>query len=87
MLKESGLQWRSMNACERLEQLLIPALSLIIVDIGMKFVILDAASTPAPSVAALGAVTLVLGTVCWQIRDRASRAPLAKESRREPGGR
>ena len=38
-----------------------------------KFVILDASGTPAPTVAALGVVTLVLGIVCWLLRDEVAR--------------
>lgn len=52
-----------------------------------KFVILDAANTPAPTVAALGAVTLVLGIVCWLLGDRTSQEPLEQASRRESGVR
>jgi uncharacterized membrane protein (DUF373 family) len=44
-----------------------------------KFVILDATSTSAPTIAALAVVTLVLGIVCWLLRDQVSRGPL-KES-------
>ncbi len=36
-----------------------------------KFVILDAVSTPASTIAALAAVTLVLGAVYWLLRDQA----------------
>jgi uncharacterized membrane protein (DUF373 family) len=44
-----------------------------------KFVILDATNTPALTIAALAVVTLVLGIVCWLLRDQVSRGPL-KES-------
>ena len=37
--------------------------------ISRKFVILDASSTPASTIAALAIVTLVLGIVCWLLRE------------------
>jgi uncharacterized membrane protein (DUF373 family) len=48
-----------------------------------KFVILDAANTPASTIAALGVVTLVLGIVCWLLRSRDSEAPIGEVPRRD----
>jgi uncharacterized membrane protein (DUF373 family) len=43
-----------------------------------KFVILDAASTPALTIAALALVALVLGIVCWLLREQASQDPISE---------
>jgi uncharacterized membrane protein (DUF373 family) len=40
-----------------------------------KFVILDASVTPAPTIAALAAVTLVLGAVYWLLQDQEHSRP------------
>ncbi len=40
-----------------------------------KFVILDASVTPAPTIAALAAVTLVLGAVYWLLKDQEPGRP------------
>jgi uncharacterized membrane protein (DUF373 family) len=40
-----------------------------------KFVILDAGVTPAPTIAALAAVTLVLGAVYWLLKDQEHGRP------------
>ena len=40
-----------------------------------KFVILDASVTPAPTIAALAAVTLVLGAVYWLLKDQEHSRP------------
>ena len=49
-------------------------LLIALLAISRKFVILDATSTPAPTIAALAVVTLVLGIVCWLLREPASMA-------------
>ena len=49
----------------------------------MKFVILDAANTPASTIAALGIVTLALGIVCWPLRSRDPEAPIGEVLRRD----
>lgn len=45
-----------------------------------KFVILDTETTPATTIGALGAVTLVLGIVYWLLRDRESKDPSTDSS-------
>ena len=49
-------------------------LLIALLAISRKFVILDATNTPAPTIAALAVVTLVLGIVCWLLREPASQA-------------
>lgn len=45
-------------------------LMIALLALSRKFVILDSAVTPASTIAALGFATLVLGMVCWLLRDR-----------------
>jgi uncharacterized membrane protein (DUF373 family) len=79
-LKDFRLRWRLMNAYEPFERVVVLALALIIAAIivkallalSRKFVIFDSAATPAATIAALGFATLVLGFVCWLLRERAS---------------
>lgn len=47
-------------------------LLIALLALSRKFVILDSATTPASTIAALGFATLVLGFVCWLMRERAS---------------
>jgi uncharacterized membrane protein (DUF373 family) len=47
-------------------------LLIALLALSRKFVILDSAATPASTIAALGFATLVLGLVCWLLRERAS---------------
>lgn len=51
-------------------------LLIALLAISRKFVILDATSTSALTIAALAVVTLVLGIVCWLLRDPTSQEPL-----------
>lgn len=46
-------------------------LLIALLALSRKFVILDSEATPASTVAALGFATLVLGLVCWLLRERA----------------
>lgn len=48
-------------------------LLIALLALSSKFVILDSATTPATRIAALGFATLVLGVVCWLLRERALR--------------
>jgi uncharacterized membrane protein (DUF373 family) len=48
-------------------------LLIALLALSRKFVILDSATTPASTIAALGFATLVLGFVCWLLRERASK--------------
>jgi uncharacterized membrane protein (DUF373 family) len=48
-------------------------LLIALLAISRKFVILDASSTPASTIAALAIVTLVLGIVCWLLREPTAR--------------
>jgi uncharacterized membrane protein (DUF373 family) len=45
-------------------------LLIALLALSRKFVILDSAATPALTIAALGFATLVLGIVCWLLRER-----------------
>lgn len=45
-------------------------LLIALLALSRKFVILDSATTPALTIAALGFATLVLGVVCWLLRER-----------------
>ena len=45
-------------------------LLIALLALSRKFVILDSAATPASTIAALGFATLVLGVVCWLLRER-----------------
>jgi uncharacterized membrane protein (DUF373 family) len=47
-------------------------LLIALLALSRKFVILDTATTPATTIAALGFATLVLGIVCWLLRERAA---------------
>ncbi len=47
-------------------------LLIALLALSRKFVILDSANTPATTIAALGFATLVLGFVCWLLREGAS---------------
>ncbi len=47
-------------------------LLIALLALSRKFVILDSAATPASTIAALGFATLVLGVVCWLLRERTS---------------
>ena len=50
-------------------------LLIALLALSRKFVILDSATTPAPTIAALGFATLVLGLVCWLLREQVSDGP------------
>ena len=56
-------------------------LLIALLAISRKFVILDAANTPASTIAALGFVTLMLGIVCWLLRSREADLPSGEVSR------
>lgn len=45
-------------------------LFIALLALSRKFVILDSATTPATTIAALGFATLVLGIVCWLLKER-----------------
>jgi len=45
-------------------------LLIALLALSRKFVILDSSVTPASTIAALGLATLVLGVVCWLLRER-----------------
>jgi uncharacterized membrane protein (DUF373 family) len=49
-------------------------LLIALLAISRKFVILDITNTPALTIAALAIVTLVLGIVCWLLREPPTRA-------------
>lgn len=44
-----------------------------LIALARKFVVLDSATTPAMTIAALAAATLVLGVVYWLLRERDDR--------------
>lgn len=44
-------------------------LLIALLALSRKFVILDSSATPASTIAALGFATLVLGAVCWLLRE------------------